>query len=228
MPSASDVVRGFAQSRGVEDVQRQAVDRDAFAQHVTRRAWRRGDDRGVVTGEAIQQAGLAGIRPARNDDRQAVTQQRALAGGFRKFGESLPHVPHALAESAVREEIDFFLGKIDGRLDPEPQQQHGLGEFVHARGELALQRAQCRARRLRGSAVDQVGDRFSLREVELVVEVGALRELTGSSRARTESQHPLQQQLHDHGAAVPLQLEHVFAGERMRAGKEQRQTRVDG
>ncbi len=222
------LVRRFAQACGVQDVQRQAVDRDAFTQHVTRRAGRRGDDRGIVTGQSIQQARLAGIRSARNDDRQAVTQQCALAGGFRKLGESLPHVLHALTERTVRQEVDFFLGKIDGRLDPEPQQQHGLGEFVHARGELALQRAQRRARCLRGSAVDQVGNRFGLREVELVVEVGALRELACRRRARAERQHPLLQQLHHHGPAVPLQLEHVFAGERMRARKEQRQTGVDG
>ena len=33
-----DLIRRLAQARGVEDVQRQAVDLDAFAQHVARRA----------------------------------------------------------------------------------------------------------------------------------------------------------------------------------------------
>jgi len=50
-----------------------------------------------------------------------------------------------------------------------------------------LQRAQSRACRLRRSAVDQVSDRFGLREVELVVEEGALRELARSRRARATS-----------------------------------------
>ena len=72
------------------------------------------------------------------------------------------------------------------------------------------------ARRQFGRRIDQVGDRLGLREIESVVQEGALRELAGRGDAQAERAAGLQAALdhepqHDR-PAVPLQLEHVLAG----------------
>ena len=73
----------------------------------------------------------------------------------------------------VGEEVDLLFGKVDRRLDVHARFGHRFGQRMHGDGELALQRAQRCARRLRRAAVDQIGDRFGLGQVELVVEEGA-------------------------------------------------------
>ena len=57
-------------------------------------------------------------------------------------------------------------------------------ERVDLARERAVERARRRARRRFGAGVDQVGDGFGLREVELVVEEGALGELAGLGDAQ--------------------------------------------
>ena len=103
-----------------------------------------------------------------------------------------------------------------------------------------------------GAGIDQVGNRFGLGQVELVVQKGTLAELARLGHAQAGQQRRLrvvlcglrrflwmgrlgrhlqaagQQQLQHHGAAVGLQLQHVFAGEGVRAGKVQGQSVVDG
>ena len=75
-----------------------------------------------------------------------------------------------VAQRRVGEEVDLLLGKIDRRFDVHARLGDGFGQRMHGDGELALQRAQRGARRLDRAAVDQIGDRFGLRQVELVVE----------------------------------------------------------
>ena len=103
--------------------------------------------------------------------------------------------------------------------------------------ERAVERARCRARRRLGARVDQVGDGLGLREVELVVEEGALGELARPAMRRSGQarlarrivtlarglEAAREQQLQHDRAAVRLQLEDVFAGVRMRRRKEDRQ-----
>ena len=100
----------------------------------------------------------------------------------------------------------------------------------------------CRARRCLGARVDQVGDGFGLREVELVVEESALGELARRGDAQSGQallarrivtlarglEAARDQQLQHDRATVRLELEDVFAGVRMRRREEDRQTAVDG
>ena len=73
----------------------------------------------------------------------------------------------------VGEKVDLFLGKIDRRFDVHARFGDGIGQRAHGDGELALHRAQGCARRLDRAAVDQIRDRFGLRQIELVIEEGA-------------------------------------------------------
>ena len=98
---ALDDVVGVAQAGGVEHVQRQAVDVDAFAQHVARGARDGGDDGGVVTGQPIEQAGFAGVGPAREHDGHAVAQQAALPGRGRRRASKCPRTVARRSASSV-------------------------------------------------------------------------------------------------------------------------------
>ena len=101
------------------------------------------------------------------------------------------------------------------------------GEAPHHGGELSLERAHGRAGRLARAGVDQVRDRLRLRQVQLVVEEGALRELARQGAPRAQLHHPGDQRLEDQRAAVAMQLEDVLAGVGVRAGEEERQAGID-
>ena len=160
-------------------------------------------------------------------EREPVPQQRTLARGLAQLGEPRADIGHALAERPVGEEIDLLFREIDRSLDPHPQPEQRLGQLVHLRRELASQRPERGTRRLRGAAVDEVGDRFGLREVELVVQERPLRELSGFGLARAERQDTAQQHVEHHRAAMALEFQHVFAGERVRRRKVERDALVD-
>ncbi len=94
---------------------------------------------------------------------------------------------------------------------------------------MPLQRVHRRARRLLGAGVDQIGDRFGLRQIELVVEKRAFGELAGPGDAHVgQRQHALEQQIEDHRPAVALQFQHVFAGKGVRPREPQRDALIEG
>ena len=188
----------------------------------------RRDDGRVVAGQAIEQAGLAGVGPARQHHGEPVAQQPTLPGGGGHRVEVTAHGGQALGELRVGEKIDFLLRKIDGGLDIGAQLDQRIGEALHHAGELALQRAHGGARRLARAGIDEIGDGFGLRQIDLVVVKGALGEFTGPRAPRAELQAARDQRFEDDRAAMALQLEHVLAGVGMRAGKEQREADVDG
>jgi hypothetical protein len=125
-----------------------------------------------------------------------------------------------LRHLAVAHDIDLFLGKIQRRLDAHAQIDQPLDQRMNFPRKVAGQRAHrgtCRRRGLRG---DQVSDRFSLHQVQLVVEEGPTRELARFGNPRTELDAARQQHLHHHRSAMPLKLKHILAGEGLRRGKE--------
>ena len=76
----------------------------------------------------------------------------------------------ALAQRFVRQEVDLLLGEVDRGFDMQPQFHELLGKRIDGFREIARQRAERSACRLRGARIDQVDDRFCLHQVELVVE----------------------------------------------------------
>ncbi len=208
-------------------MQRHAVDCDPFAQHVARRSGNRSDDRSVVAREAIQQARLARVRAPGDDDGHPFAQQRTLARSGRDLRAQFDRAVDARTQGGVGEEIDLLLRKIDGRFDVHARLGHGLGQRIHRDGKLALHRTQRGARGLDRAAVDQIGDRFGLGQVELVVEESAAGELARLGHASAELQCAREQHVHDDGPAVTVQLENVFASERGRRGEIQREPIVE-
>ncbi|MCY1434585.1 hypothetical protein D9M71_506490 [compost metagenome] len=198
-----------------------------FAQHVAGGAGDIGDDGCLAPGQGIEQAGFARVRPAGDHHGHAVAQQRALSGFAQHAGEFIAYLVELAEDVAIGEEVDLLLGEIDGRLDVDAQLDELLRQPMDAPGELALQRAHGVARGLGGTGLDQVGDGLGLGQVELVVEEGAFAEFAGARLAGAELQAALQEHVHHHRAAVALQLQHVLAGEGVRAGEVQQQSLVD-
>ncbi len=128
----------------------------------------------------------------------------------------------------VTEEVDFFFGEVDGRFDVDAKIDDRFGESLHHRRELTLQRAHRGPRRFTRAGVDEIGDGLGLREIQLLIEEGALSEFAGEGAARTQLQHASDQCFDDDRAAVTLQLQNVFAGIGMRRRKEQRHAGIDG
>ena len=69
--------------------------------------------------------------------------------------------------------------------------------------------------------VDQVGDRFGLRNIHLAVAKGPFAELARPSHAAPELEHSPEHEIHDERAAMSLQLQDMLAGERSGRGEIQ-------
>ena len=96
------------------------------AHQVAGRARHGRDDGGLVTGQPVEQAGLAAVRATGNHHVDAVPEQPPLARGRLDARELAGHRVQATAQLVCREEIDFLLGKVDGRLDVHAQRRHLL------------------------------------------------------------------------------------------------------
>ena len=214
-------VLALAQTGGVDDVQRQAVDVDLLAQHVAGGAGDVGDDGRLPPGQGIEQARLAGVGLAGEHDVHALAHQLALPGGGHHPREFVEQGVDALAEVFVGQKVDLLLGKVDGRFDEHAQFGQRRDRGMHPVGEHALQRLHGAARRLFGAGLDQIGDGLGLGQIDLVVEEGPLRELAGPRRAGAVTQHRLQDPIEYHRPTMALQLQHVLAGEGMGVFEEQ-------
>ena len=94
-------------------------------------------------------------------------------------------------------------------------------------GELAGERAQRRAGRFARRRVDEIGDPFGLREIELALEERAAREFARLGEARAGVEAGVEQRLHHDRAAVALQLQHRLAGIGMRRREVESDALVD-
>ena len=162
----------------------------------------------------------------------ALAQQRALARARRAPRRSAASMAVELAPRiGLLEEVDLLLGEVQRGLDQHAQAHDALGAAPSISAEKApLSERAGRARRGLGAGVDQVGHRLGLRQVELVVEEGALGEFAGLRPAAGRCAAPASRQrasssCSTHRAAVRLQLQHVFAGVRMRRREVDRQAR---
>src|SRR5690606_10543461 len=114
-------------------------------------------------------------------------------------------------------------GKIDRRLNLNTQLNQLFGQFFDALRKGALQRTQRIARGLLGAGFDEVGNGLGLRQVQLVVEKGALTEFAGARQSGAELDAAGQQHVEHHRATVTLQFQYVFAGKRVGPGEVQQQ-----
>ena len=96
-----------------------------------------------------------------------------------------------------------------------------LHQILDLPGEHTLHRTNRAAGRLFRTAFNQVGNRFGLGQVQFVVQKRPLGKLAGPGEPCTLAAHLTEQKIENHRTTVPLKLEHVFAGERVRVGEKQ-------
>ena len=119
--STSSDCRAVAQPGGVDHVQRHAFDLDRLAHLVARRARDRRDDRELGAGQRVQQRALADVRLARQHDRDAFAQQRALARAVEHRFDAFDDRVELPARVGPLQEIDLFIGEVERRFDQRAQ-----------------------------------------------------------------------------------------------------------
>ena len=219
---ALDLVDRIAQAGRVDHVHRHAFDLDRAADFVAGGAGNRGDDRELGPGQRVEQRALADVGLAGEHDGDAFAQQRALPRAVEHGVELHGNGLQPAAGVRLLQKVDLFFGEVERGLHEHAQLYQALTQRIDLVGKRAGQRAAGRACCGLGAGFDQVADGLGLREVELVVEERAFAELTGLSEAQARQvrigqlKATRQQQLQHDRAAVGLQLEHVFAGVRVR------------
>src|SRR5690554_4508829 len=109
-----DNVGAVAQAGRVDDVQRHAVNVDMLAKHVAGSACHVGNDRGLVAGESIQEARFARVRTPCDHQVHAVAKYLSAPSARQYGGELGVELLEAVSNIAFAEEIDLFVGKVDG------------------------------------------------------------------------------------------------------------------
>src|SRR6185295_16911974 len=172
-----ELVCRLAQSGGIDQRERHALDLDRLAQRIARRAgdWR--DDRALLAGEAVEQARFSDVGAPREHDVNAAAQKASFAALGKDFVESLSYAVQAGRRIHAMHDIHFLLGKIEHRLGERAQLDQPRSESLDRRRKFSAESAQGGARGLLARGLDQVGHRFGLRQVELAFEERAPREL---------------------------------------------------
>jgi hypothetical protein len=126
-------------------------------------------------GQCVQQRALADVRLPRKHDLDSLTQQHALARAVADPSQFGDDPREAALRIGALEEVDFLLGKVERRLDQHAQLDQRIAQLPDLNRECAAQRAAGRTRGRFGAGVDQVGNRFGLSQIELVVQERTFR-----------------------------------------------------
>ncbi len=110
------LVGRIAQAGGVDQRERHAFDLDRFAQRVARRAGDRRDDRALFAGEPVEQARLPDVRPAREHDVDAASQQASLPAPPENVLQRRADRMQPRVRVGAVHFVDLLLGKIEHRL----------------------------------------------------------------------------------------------------------------
>src|SRR5476651_2410148 len=121
---------------------------------------------------------------------------------------------------------DWSSDVCSSDLDVHAKPDQLVDQRMHAPRKIPGERARRAARRLHARRIDEVGDAFGLRQVETVVEEGALGEFAGLREPRAQLDASMKELLHHDRAAVALQLEHILPRIRVRGREEKRDTPV--
>ena len=89
-----------------------------------------------------------------------------------------------LCDLHLVDEIQVFFRKVQTGFDLHPQMHECVFQCLDLIRERALHGAPGAAHRRFGVGIDQIGHRFGLRQIELLIQVGPLREFTGLGHAQ--------------------------------------------
>ena len=158
-------VGGIAQAGGVDDVHGNAFERNLLAHGVAGGSGDVGNNRHILTGQGVEQAGFAHIGRTHQHHVHAFAQNRALPG----LGKTLLQGGEALVHLGFGQKIDVFFREIQGSLHQHAQGDEFVHQLVNLPGKRAFERANGQAGGRLAGGVDKVGHAFGLRQIELAV-----------------------------------------------------------
>ena len=175
----------------------------------------------------IEQARLAGVGPAGDHDLVTVPEKAPAAGGVEQRNVRPAAGLEPLRQRLVGEKIHVVVGEIDGCFDVHAQLDELPLQFGARRGKGAGERAQRGLCGLLRAAGDEIGNRFGLGKVELVIEKRAFGELPRPGAPGAVFDGSGDQRLNDDRPAVAVQFDDVFAREGSRRRKPQHEAEID-
>ena len=158
---------------------------------------------------ALMRLDFAGVRRARDDDREPLADALAASVVGEVPGEG---GGEARERRRVLDLGEVLVGEIDRGFGVREQAAKLLGPAAIERAQLALELAQGLAALGFGFGIDEIGDGFGLEEVHAAVEEGAAGELAGLGRAGAEGDEGFGDLLDDGVAAVEEKLRAILAG----------------
>ena len=186
-----------------------------------------GYDGAVATGEEIQQRGLADVGCASDDDSGAFAQDMALVPSVQQgldFGGNGGQPRRDFFRNRLRQ---FIIRKIKHGFDVGGRGEKGVvkGANADAKGILELGRGE--ASGPFGAGMDEVQDGLGLRQVQFIVQKGALGEFAGLGLARAGGEKRSEDALGGLRTAMALDFDGILAGIGVRGTENQQQGVVD-
>jgi hypothetical protein len=142
-------------------------------------------------------------------------------------GERRVDLVNAARNFGLRCHVDVVFRKVDAGLEQSNQLHQRLLRGRCAAAERAAHLAGGLARLRQRLCIDQVANRFSLRQIKPPGQKSALGELSRLGQARAELECAAQQKLQHHGRAVRGNLDKIFRCIRIGCGEEGNQRLVD-
>lgn len=205
-------VLGRADACGIDEADGDAAEIDDFLEGVAGGAGEMADDGALVTEEAIEQAGFAGIGRAADDGAQALAEDVALISGAQEPGDLRAGGIDAREELRARRGVDVLVGEIDVGLDVGEDAEEALAQGDDVAAEAAFELLGGGAEGEICLSADEVHDRLGLGEVHFSVEEGAPCEFAGVGEAGAAGEEEIEYAPGDENAAVALNLDDVLAG----------------
>ena len=216
---------GLAKPGGVGHAERNAADGNGFLQRVARGAGDGRDDRAVVAEHPVEKAGFSGVWRSRDDQGNAVADERARARCEREIRRLFPQSADLFAQNVRRHPVEVLLGEIEAGF-AFGEQMHDLGaDVAHQRPDRAVELAFCEKPGAFAARVDEIEDALGLRQVELAVEKRPPRELAVLREPCARLKHQPQRAPRRETPAVTVDLCHVLARETVRTRHEDRERR---
>ena len=110
---------------------------DGFLNHIPRRARNGSHNRPLFSQETVQQAGLADIRAAKDDDARPFPQDPPLARRCLQFLNHRTGLFHDTHQLIAFKKGNIFVHKIDPRLHMAQHRQEGGPSLFHLTSEVA-------------------------------------------------------------------------------------------
>jgi hypothetical protein len=141
---ALDGIEGRPQSRRIDNLERNAAERQALADRVARGAGHIRDDRRVEAREPVQQARFTGIRRTRDRDSQTVVEHGALSRAFLERRDLGFESVGATTKLRLRAAVDVLVRKIEPSLAAHTKLRELLLHALDAGRKLARKRPERR------------------------------------------------------------------------------------